>query len=262
MQTTTIYLIRHAEAYSNVNPGGTVAGMRGDVGLTELGRQQAQRLRDRLASGEIRADALIASTLPRAQQTAEILAPALGLPITFDDEVQEMRVGEADGMLWTAMQEQHGVPDFRRHPYRPLAPGGENWGQFVLRVGSTMDRIAHEHEGETVVVVTHGGFIDASFLAHFGIGTLVQPQTELYTHNTAITEWEHHTHDDGSVRWRLVRYNDDLHVRDILVDERHRWRALFQQGREQRRQHAGEASLEGAEATSVPLPTEHPAGEE
>jgi len=242
---TTLYLIRHGEAHANANPGGPVAGMKGDLGLTELGRRQAERLRDRLASGEIRADALIASTLPRARQTAEIVAPALGLPITFDDDVQELRPGDADGEPWTEMLEKYGRPDFRRDPYRPLSPGGENWGQFLLRVGAALDRIVREHEGETVVVVTHGGFIDGSFLVLFGVGTLVQPQMELYTHNTAITQWERHAHEEGGLaRWRLVRYNDDFHVRDIVVDERSRWRKLLRDG------------LEGAETPAIPLPTE------
>jgi 2,3-bisphosphoglycerate-dependent phosphoglycerate mutase len=244
MQITTLYLIRHGEAHCNVNPGGPVAGMQGDLGLTELGHRQAERLRDRLASGEIAAEALIASTLPRAQQTAQIIAPALGLDIRPDDEVQEMRVGEADGMLWTEMQATYGIPNYRKNPYRQLSPGGENWGQFVLRVGTALDRIAREHEGKTVVVVTHGGFIDASFLVLFGVGTLMQPPFELYTHNTAITQWERHHHDDGTSRWRLVRYNDDLHVRDIVVDERFRWRKLFKEG------------LAGAEAPAVPIPVE------
>ncbi len=241
---TTIYLMRHGEAYCNVNPGGPVAGMKGDLGLTELGRRQAERLRDRLAVGEIAADALIASTLPRARQTAEILAPALGLPITFDDDVQEMRAGEADGMLWTEMQATYGVPNFRKEPYQPFAPGAEYWGQFVLRVGTALDRIARDHAGQTVVVVTHGGFIDASFLVFFGLGTLVQPPFDLYTHNTAITQWERHTREDGAGRWRLVRYNDDFHVRDIVVDERHRWRKLFEEG------------LAGAETPAMPIPLE------
>jgi probable phosphoglycerate mutase len=244
MPITTLYLIRHGEAHVNVNPGGPVAGIRGDAGLTELGRQQVERLRDRLSSGEIRADVLIASTLPRARHTAEILAPALRLPILWEEDAQEMRVGEADGMSWREMQATHGVPDFRRNPYRALAPGGENWGQFVLRVGATLDRLAREHEGRAVVVVTHGGFIDAAFLVLFGMGTLVQPPLDFYTHNTSITQWERVTNEGGLVRWRLVRYNDDLHVRDIVVDERFRWREVLREG------------LEGARTPAVPLPTE------
>lgn len=246
MLSTTLYLIRHGEAHVNVNPGGPVAGMKGDAGLTPLGRIQAERLRDRLAaSGEIQAEVFIASTLPRAKQTAEILAPAIGQPILWDDDVQEMGVGSADGQPWMEMIAQYGAPDFRRQPFRPLSPGGENWGQFVLRVATALDRIATEHEGKKIVVVTHGGVIDSSFLAFFGIGALAQPPAlELYTHNTSITQWERHQHESGAYRWRLVRYNDDLHVRDIVVDERFRWRSLTERG------------ATGAQTPAVPIPTE------
>lgn len=59
---------------------------------------QAERLRDRLArTGEITADVLIASPLPRARQTAEMLAPALGLMVTLDAEMEEWR--NEDGSL-------------------------------------------------------------------------------------------------------------------------------------------------------------------
>ena len=98
---TNLYLVRHGEAFSNVEP--IIGGMHGDKGLTPLGIKQAEKLRDRLAAtGEIPADVLIGSTLPRARQTTEIIAPALGLPIIWDDDVQEMNPGEADGMTRAA----------------------------------------------------------------------------------------------------------------------------------------------------------------
>src|SRR5437588_12763268 len=90
---THLYLIRHGAAL------GAVKRIIGNTPLSPFGITQAERLRDRLAAtGEIAADVLISSTLVRARQTAEIIAPALGLPILFDDEVQEMRPGVADGM--------------------------------------------------------------------------------------------------------------------------------------------------------------------
>ena len=90
---THLYLIRHGQHI------GSVKHIIGDTELSPLGIQQAERLRDRLAAtGEIKADVLIASTFKRARQTAEIIAPAFGLPIIFDDEVQEWRDGEAEGM--------------------------------------------------------------------------------------------------------------------------------------------------------------------
>jgi len=77
---TRLFLIRHGQAVSNVEP--MIAGIRGDAGLTPLGVMQAERLRDRLAaSGEIKADVFLASSLPRARQTAQIIAPAPVQPL-------------------------------------------------------------------------------------------------------------------------------------------------------------------------------------
>lgn len=248
---TRLYLIRHGQAVCNVPPYGKVAGPLGDEGLTARGRLQAERLRDRLAvTGEITADVLIASTLARARQTAEIIAPAFGLPIIFDDDVQEMRVGELDGLPWEEAKER--VPDFRQNPFQPFGPGGENWGQFALRVGTALHRITTEHIGKTIVVVCHGGVVDASLLYFFSMPTLAPlPTAGLYTRNTSLTLWERQ--DDGSgergddqPRWHLKLYNDDLHTRDIEAPERIRWTRL------------AKPLPRAQEEPAAPLPTEEP----
>jgi probable phosphoglycerate mutase len=224
---THLYLIRHGEAYSNIerDGSGTVPGLHGDKGLTPRGRAQAERLRDRLArTGEIQADALLASTFARACQTAEIIAPALGLPVIPDDDLQEMRSGdEVDGMTERELLARYTIPNYRETPYARLAPGAENWGEFILRVGTMLNRVAREYEGKTVALVTHGGVIDASIIVFFQAPTLTPPPFALYTHNTSITEWElehsggFHEREAAAVmaRWRLVRYNDDYHIRDL-----------------------------------------------
>lgn len=223
---THLYLIRHGEAYSNVerDGNGTVPGLRGDKGLTLRGHAQAERLRDRLAqTGEIRADALLASTFARAWQTAEVIAPVLGMPIIPDDDLQEMRVGEVDGMTERELLEHYTIPDYRETPYARLAPGAENWGEFTLRVGAMFDRVTREYARKTVVLVTHGGVIDSAFNVFLHLHTLRVPSFALYTHNTSITEWEL-VHSGGfhekagaseGAHWRLVRYNDDYHIRDL-----------------------------------------------
>ena len=232
---TNLYLIRHGEALAVKTH--VVAGLYGDEGLTPLGREQATRLRDRLrATGEIAADVLLASTLPRAAQTAEILAPAFGLPIVWDDELQELRPGEADGLPEEEFRARYGRPDFENNPFRPLSPGGENWGQFVLRVGTVIDRIIRAYAGQTAVLVCHGGVIDATFLYFCGMPTLALPPFGFYTHNTAITHWRL-AERYGRPRWRLVRYNDDLHLHDTV-----RW--------------ASATDVEGDESPAVPVPTE------
>ncbi len=208
---THLYLIRHGEAVSNVET--IVAGMRGDTGLTTKGIAQVERLRDRLATtGEIAADVFISSTLPRARQTAEIIAPAVGLPIQWDDDVQELRPGEADGLSIAQLEAQYGRPDFARDPYRLFAPGGESWPQFMLRVATTLTRITREHEGKTVMIVCHGGVIDGSFQALMGLSPLTMTAVEFATRHTAITHWERRQREERPPRWRLVRYNDDTHL--------------------------------------------------
>ncbi len=236
---TNLYLIRHGEAVCNVD--GTLAGMRSDVGLTELGMLQAQRLRDRLAATrEIAADALIASTLPRARQTAEIIAPALDLPIILDDDAQELRPGEADGLSISEFVERYGpLSDFREDPYHPLVPGAESWGEFLARVGSFLYRIVREHTGKSVVVVCHGGVVDASLLIGLGVGATAPAPGQFHTRNTSITHWERERI-NGMDGWRLNRYNDNLHTLDIGAPEQLGWARLYA----------------GAGAPTVPLPTE------
>lgn len=221
---TQLYLIRHGEAWSNVQP--IIAGMRGDNGLTPRGVAQCERLRDRLAStGEIAADVLIASTLPRARQTAEIIRPALGLPITWDDDVQELNIGAADGMRNAEAWAKFGRPDFDAEPLRPIAPGGESWGSFMLRVGGALSRITQEHAGKTIVIVCHGGVIDGSFIHFFQMPSLVLPPTDFHTRNTSITHWER-LERRGRLLWRLNSYNDVTHLHDLGAFESLRWEDL------------------------------------
>lgn len=241
---THIYLIRHGEAYANSE--NVLAGMKTDRGLNSMGIMQAERLRDRLAAtGEISADVLIASTLPRATQTAQIVAPALGLEIIPDDEVQELNVGAADGLSVPEYIERYGgFKDSRQDPYIPLAPGGDSWGSFVTRVGTALYRIADTYEGKTIVVVCHGGVIDASLLLGLGMATIAPAVGQFHTRNASITEWERSALGPIDIkRWRLLRYNDDVHVRDIGAPTRIQWTRFAPPYRE-------------GDEPNAPLPTE------
>lgn len=244
---TNLYLIRHGEAVVNVKP--VIGGMLGDTGLTARGRIQAERLRDRLAhTKEIAADVFISSTLPRARETAEIIAPSIGLPITLDDEVQELRVGEADGLTIEEMWERYGSPNFTRNPFQGIAPGAEGWAQFMVRVGRALHRIIREHAGKTVVIVCHGGVIDGSFFYFFGLNSLAGPDVGFYAQNTSITRWQYHTNYVGEQRWRLLCYNDICHLRneELIGPDHVRWE-----------REPAEDDLQGSGThQAVPLPTE------
>jgi probable phosphoglycerate mutase len=218
-----IVLVRHGEAVCNVS--GVCGGVIGCTGLTDLGRRQVTLLRDRLAlSGELAgADALYASVLPRAIETAELLAPALVDPEAEGDRAKpptplrecgvcELHPGEADGLTWGQFAERFATLDWDADPHQSIAPGGESWAGFVNRVAGALDAIADDHPGQLVVVACHAGVIEASLLAKMPVpGGLDGARLQLRTRHASLTTWEV---DDG--RWRLLGYNDASHL--AMVD--------------------------------------------
>lgn len=208
---THLYLIRHGEAYSNAES--RVEGL-SCRGLTERGLAQAQALRERMATGEFPIDVIYASTLCRARQTAEAVSAGLNLPIRWDDELHELRPGDADGMTVEEARAQFaGFRDFLRDAYTPIATNGESWGSFQARVGMVLERIVRDHPGQRVAVVAHGGVIEASFLHVLGLGPQARTRTAFLIRNTAITHWRFAESHGGRQEWQLVVHNDFAHLR-------------------------------------------------
>jgi probable phosphoglycerate mutase len=217
---TRLLLIRHGE--SNTTVSRVIGGPRTCTGLSPLGRVQSERLRDRLAeTGEIVADALYASAYPRAIETAEIIAPALGgLTVTQEPGFGEHDPGpDIDGMSYDDFLASHGMPDWSGDPHAVTFPGGETVADFHHRVGKTLRAILEGHAGETVVVCCHGGVVDAVFRTCLRL----RPNGgfSLFTTNTSITELSMVDRLDPSTRlatgsdsgwWRLERYNDAAHL--------------------------------------------------
>jgi probable phosphoglycerate mutase len=204
--TTHLYLIRHGEAFSNIEH--VLAG-ESDRGLTERGTAQARALGARLANGEITADVLYASTFLRARQTAEFVSEALKLPINWDDELQELRPGEADGMhIDEARTRFENLPRFLQEPFTPIAPGGESWATFQYRVSAALENLITRHRGQTIVAVAHGGVIEVSFLHFLGLGPQARQRAKFYGRNTAITHWSYGESFGGRWEWHMVSHND------------------------------------------------------
>jgi 2,3-bisphosphoglycerate-dependent phosphoglycerate mutase len=214
---TNLYIIRHGEAYTNIES--VIGGMQGDRGLTERGIAQAEALARRLSTGEIAADVLYASTLPRTRATAEHVATALKLPIAWDDELHELRPGASDGMrIEDARAKFAGFSTFLREPFTPIAPGGESWGSFQARTSAALERIITRHPDQTIVVVAHGGTIDVSFLYMLGLGPQARARNAFQSQNTAITHWRH-VDSFGRQEWQLMAHNDHRHLHDLDRDK-------------------------------------------
>ena len=206
MSNTRLVLIRHGESRATVER--FIGGYRTCTGLTEFGRLQVRALRDRLITGhDVAATALISSNFPRAVETAQILAPALGsMPIDIDAGWGEHDPGpDLDGTSFDTYVARFGEPSWSDLD-AIVFPGGETVREFHSRVVNTLRETVRRHEGGTVVVACHGGVVDV-VMRH----TLQMHQTgkfELHTLNTSISEM---VHVEGS-KWRLVRYNDAAHL--------------------------------------------------
>ena len=205
---TRLVLIRHGEARAATE--GFVAGHESCSGLTERGRRQADALRDRLlASGELEPQAVFTSVLPRAIETAEILAPALGgLKAEEDCDLCELHPGEADGLSWEQFRERYAF-NMNAEPDRPMAPGGESLASFQARVDRGIGRLLRDRAGQTVVVVCHGGVVSAASLSLMDHAMNAPRSFRLRPENTSITEW---TRIPEQAFWVLVRYNDFAHI--------------------------------------------------
>lgn len=211
---TRLVLVRHGE--SQVSVDGVIGGPKTCTGLSDLGRRQAAALCDRLArTREIEADVLLASTLPRAIETAEILRPAFGdLEVEQIDDLSEWLPGEADGLRWEEFRQEYRPDGWEFDAYEPLSPGGESLAEFQVRAGRALHQTAKALAGRTIVVACHGGVIESSFVTFLGIPRWRNDIT-FRPVNTSLTVWELHA--DAQVpnrppQWRLERYNDAAHL--------------------------------------------------
>ena len=203
---TLLYLIRHGE---NIDGKVEGVGPTVDLGLSEVGRDQVERLCKRLASSSvIKPTALLASTERRAAETAQLLAPVLGLAVTPSRDLEEWR--SDDGNIepeqfmaqWRALKE-------RDRAFHRLQPQSETQSEFSVRVGAALHAVSQQHEDGSMLLVTHGGFIQSAFRHFFGFGDAAFRRAYPAATHTSITHWRT---EQGSDRWILEFANDARHL--------------------------------------------------
>jgi broad specificity phosphatase PhoE len=144
---TTILLARHGE--TDWNRDGRFQGW-ADPPLNERGREQARELASRLAHDPF--DAVYSSDLRRAHETALIVAEPHGVPVVAERGLREVDVGSWSGLTRAEIDER--FPGHDRHD-------GETREAHSARVVAALERIAHTHPGERILVVSHGGSLGA-----------------------------------------------------------------------------------------------------
>ena len=141
-----IYL-RHGE--TDWNAEGRAQG-RSDIPLNARGRAQAAEAAESLAG--TRVDAIVASPLVRAAETARIVAARLELAVTTEPLLQEVSFGAQEGAMMGEWYEQ-----WLRCELTPDA--GESFA--ALRERARQALVAHLRPGQVVLFVAHGALFRA-----------------------------------------------------------------------------------------------------
>ncbi|HKE76166.1 MAG TPA: histidine phosphatase family protein [Acidimicrobiales bacterium] len=148
-ETTRILLVRHGQ--SEWNAEGRWQGQ-ADPPLSDLGRRQAHEAARLLGA----VDAIFASDLQRAAQTAAIISGDLGVgPVVLDPDLRERDAGEYSGLTRDEIERRFpGSLAARRRP-----PGWEDDDSLLARALAALGRMAGAVPGGEALAVTHGGLM-------------------------------------------------------------------------------------------------------
>jgi len=162
--TTTFFLVRHA-AHDRV--GQILCGRMPGVSLGDLGRRQAERLAERLATENVAA--IRTSPLERARETAAPIAARCGLLAETCASLDEIDFGPWSGASFEVLAADPRWSEWneRRSAARP--PAGETMQEAQARILAAMDSLRRVYLGRAVVLVSHGDVIKAALLRHLGL---------------------------------------------------------------------------------------------
>ena len=219
MSSTVILVTRHGETEANAQ--GVLQGQ-SESALTALGRRQAELLGSeiakRLAGGHLppAAPIIYSSDLSRAVDTASAVAIACGgsLQLQKDFRLRERRLGPFQGKTQDECRVQFPLTwasfvGDQKGPKKAENGAQENGGveaslDMRKRAVDVFEEIALAHAGQTVVVVSHGGLVNAA------VGTLAEQRELPHIGNCSI-----------SVLRRLVNARHSLWVADTIGESDH-----------------------------------------
>lgn len=181
---TTIYLIRHAEAYGNKH---RVFHGISDSSLTENGMEQVKRAANALMQYEI--DTIYSSDLKRAYMTAAYYANKAGLGVNIHKGLREINGGEWEDLPWSVLPKRfpNEYYTWENEPHLHKMPKGESMSELKNRITSTLMQIVSENPGSHIAVFTHGTAIRVLLAEISGLGFINLKKIDWHE-NTAITK--------------------------------------------------------------------------
>jgi len=155
-----LIFVRHGQ--TDYNKEGRPQGQEIDAPLNETGIRQAKEAAKSVPSD---IDCIIASPLKRAAETAEILNSELDATIAYDDDVKEIHYGSLAGRTWSEIAETTNDTNAKRRDdtitFDYTKWGGDRADDLKSRVQGFVERMQEEYPDKTILVVSHGGVIDA-----------------------------------------------------------------------------------------------------
>ncbi|MEP7202755.1 MAG: MSMEG_4193 family putative phosphomutase [Ilumatobacteraceae bacterium] len=159
--STLFLLVRHGLTPTT---GKILPGRAPGLHLSEQGQTQAQAAADRIAALG-RVDAVYASPLERARETAAPIATARDLKVRVEKGLLECDFGEWTGAELKKLMKLPEWTTVLRAPSTFRFSGGESFTEMQTRMVTTLDRLRAAHEGGVVVCVSHADPIKAA-VAH------------------------------------------------------------------------------------------------
>lgn len=159
--STLILLVRHGQTPTT---GKVLPGRAPGLHLAEVGHQQAQRAAERIAELKT-VDAIYASPLERARETAAPIAAARGMKVQIDKGLLECDFGDWTGAELKKLMKLPEWGTVQRAPSTFTFPGGESFNAMQTRMVSAIDQLRAKHAGGVVVCVSHADPIKAA-VAH------------------------------------------------------------------------------------------------
>lgn len=155
---TLILYVRHGQTPTT---GKVLPGRAAGLHLADKGTAQAAAVAERIA-GLARVDAVYASPLERARETAAPIARARGLKVTIEKGLLECDFGAWTGAELKALAKLPEWTTVQRYPSGFRFPDGESFVEMSARICSTAVKLRDRHPGGVVVAVSHADPIKAA----------------------------------------------------------------------------------------------------
>ena len=153
--------MRHGQTATT---GTVLPGRAPGLHLADAGKQQAERAAARIAELK-RVDAVYASPLERARETAAPIAAARGLRVRTERGLLECDFGDWTGQELKALMKLPEWSAVQRYPSGFRFPHGESFAEMQQRMVGALEKLRAAHPGGVVVAVSHADTIKAA-VAH------------------------------------------------------------------------------------------------